>query len=198
MSPSAPTRFKISASAASVRATETHPRPWYREVWPWLLMLPPALSVAGGVTMVYLATHTPSALVVDDYARIDELTSERFDRDRAAARLGVEAELTFAPAPARVELSLRAPPPFTPPRALKLALRHATNPAADREIELLRAGEGYAAPADLVPGHYRLELMPADGAWRLAGELRGSGTRIVLAPQTERGPAGATTAEPRN
>jgi len=192
MSPSAPSRFTAGAPGARA-AVEAHSRPWYREIWPWLLMLPPALSVAGGVTMVYLATHTSSALVVDDYARIEELTSERFDRDREAARLGVAAELAFMPAPARIELSLRAPPPFTPPLTLMLTLRHATNPGADRAIELVRAGAGYAAPAELVPGHYRLELIPADGAWRLAGELKGGEPRIVLEPQTD-----SATAAPRD
>ena len=26
-------------------------RPWYRQLWPWLLMLPPAAAVIGGVSL---------------------------------------------------------------------------------------------------------------------------------------------------
>lgn len=193
MSPSASSRLTAGAAAAG-GAPGAQPRPWYREIWPWLLMLPPALSVAGGAAMVYLATHTSSALVVDDYARIEALTSERFERDREAARLGIGAELTFARAPSRIELSLAAPAPFTLPRTLELALQHATNPAADRKIELVRAGDRYTAAADLAPGHYRIELVPEDGAWRLGGELPGSDVRISLRPQAA--PARVSAPEP--
>jgi hypothetical protein len=41
------------------------PRPWYREPWPWLLMLPPALSVVGGLVMLYLALSAPPEIVHD-------------------------------------------------------------------------------------------------------------------------------------
>jgi len=34
----------------------TPARPWYRQLWPWLLMLPPAAAVIGGGFTLYLAT----------------------------------------------------------------------------------------------------------------------------------------------
>lgn len=158
-------------------------KPWYREIWPWLLMLPPAFSVAGGVIMVYLASHTPSALVVEDYARIDALTTERFERDRRAAELGVQATLSFASMPGRIEARLTAPAMFAQPRTLRLSARHATNPAADRELTLVPEGGLYAATAELLPGHYRIELMPDDRSWRLGREaIRLAGT-LELRPQ---------------
>lgn len=160
-------------------------RPWYKEVWPWLLMLPPAFSVAGGVTMIYLANSTSSALVVQDYARIDEITSERFERDRQAAELGLIAELTFASAPARVEVTLDGPASFRAPHTLKLFLRHATDPGADRELELLRSGNTYMAAADSLQGRYRVELMPDDLTWRLGGEASQLIGAMTLEPQNE-------------
>ncbi len=42
------------------------PRPWYRHLWPWLLMLPPALAVAGGAVTYYLAVTRPDVLVRQD------------------------------------------------------------------------------------------------------------------------------------
>lgn len=164
------------------------PRPWYREVWPWLLMLPPVASVAGGVTMVILASGTPAALVVDDYARIEELTSERFERDRRATALGLAAELGVESAPARVELRLHAAPGYSHPATLRLVLRHATNPAADHELELGDVGGAYAAPVELLPGRYRVEVLPPDGSWRLAGQIARLDERLLLRPQG--GPTG--------
>jgi hypothetical protein len=170
------------------------PRPWYREIWPWLLMLPPAASVVGGIAMVYLATHTTSALVVDDYARIEALTSEQFERDRRAGELGLAASLMFADAPGRIELQLGAPAGFAQPPSLLLRLRHVTNPAADVDIELVRAGDSYVAATPGLPGQYHPELMPSDRAWRLSGDLLRARGRFTLSPQTSHARVGSTQA----
>jgi hypothetical protein len=44
-------------------------RPWYRQLWPWLLMLPPAAAVVGGFLTLYLALATPDPLVRRDCER---------------------------------------------------------------------------------------------------------------------------------
>lgn len=160
-------------------------RPWYREIWPWLLMVPPALAVAGGLAMLYLATQTPSALVVEDYARIEELTSERFARDREARRLDLSAELSFENGAGRIEVTLEAPALGELPSALTLALRHATDPSADRDLNLVRRGERFVADAELAPGRYLLELMPEDRTWRLGTGARRLAGRVVLRPQSD-------------
>ena len=41
----------------------TSARAWYREPWPWLLMLPPLASVAGGLVMLYLALSEPPEIM---------------------------------------------------------------------------------------------------------------------------------------
>jgi hypothetical protein len=44
-------------------------RPWYRHVWPWLLILPPAAAVIGGALTLYLAISRPDALIREDCHR---------------------------------------------------------------------------------------------------------------------------------
>ncbi len=41
-------------------------RPWYRQLWPWLLIVPPAAAVIGGGITLYLAVSRPDALVRQD------------------------------------------------------------------------------------------------------------------------------------
>ena len=41
-------------------------RPWYQQLWPWLLMLPPAAAVIGGALTLYLAVSRPDVLVRQD------------------------------------------------------------------------------------------------------------------------------------
>ena len=188
-------------TAATLAAAAARGRPWYRDYWPWLLMLPPAASVAGGLTMIYLATSVPATLVVEDYARIEEITSARFARDDRAAALGLEAALEFALASgadarastadrtdrgdsadhavgagrtATVTITARlstTDDAFIAPGAVMLKLRHATSRAADRELVLARVGSDYFTQGALAPGRYAVELVALDESWRLGGSL---------------------------
>lgn len=44
-------------------------RPWYKQMYPWLLMVPPAAAVIGGFITLYLALSNPDALVRKDCVR---------------------------------------------------------------------------------------------------------------------------------
>jgi hypothetical protein len=159
-------------------------RPWYRELWPWLLMLPPAASVVGGVTMVYLAVSTPSALVVTDYSRIEEITSERYALDRRAAELRLSARLALEGAGTLVlvNVALAQASGVSAPPALQLRLQHASNSSADRELVLTGRGGEYRGATDLAAGRYDVELLPPDRAWRLGGSIGGAPAAVELEP----------------
>lgn len=161
-------------------------RPWYRHAWPWLLMMPPAVAVLGGVTMVVLAVGQPGDLVVADYARIEELTAERFARDEAAAALGLSAVVELASAgggATRVHVRLDGGGAFDAPRGLVLTLRHAGFAEGDRRIELAPSGGGYAGATALIDGRYDIELAPPGGGWRLAGSVPGVPGTVRLSAQ---------------
>jgi hypothetical protein len=165
------------------------PKPWYREVWPWLLMLPPAASVAAGLGLAYLAVHEPSALVVDDYANIEEIAREEAAADRRASELALDATLalkTDRAGDTRVTVELARPPPGPAPSTLLLRLRHAANPAADRALELTYDGRVYEGRTTLAAaGRYDFELTPADRAWRLVGAVGNAPAtvHVAAAPQ---------------
>jgi hypothetical protein len=44
-------------------------RPWFRQLWPWLLIIPPAGAVIGGMITLYLAITRPDILVRKDCVR---------------------------------------------------------------------------------------------------------------------------------
>jgi len=46
--------------------TEQTARPWYRHLWPWLLIVPPAAAVIGGSVTLYLALTRPDTLIRKD------------------------------------------------------------------------------------------------------------------------------------
>jgi hypothetical protein len=50
-------------------AATTDVRPWYRQYWPWLLIVPPAGAVIGCAITIYLAITHPDVLVRADCHR---------------------------------------------------------------------------------------------------------------------------------
>ena len=60
-------------------------KPWYRHIWPWLIMLPPGVSVVGGVVVLCLALASPEPLVAEDYYRQGITINERLARERSQA-----------------------------------------------------------------------------------------------------------------
>jgi hypothetical protein len=161
-------------------------------------MLPPFASVVGGTTMVYLVVREPTVLVVDDYARIEEITRERFARDGRAADLELTAELTFtaragtsAAGPSltltTIELALTGSDALVRPTSLALRLQHAGGYGGDRHVLLEAHGGRYGGSAALAAGRYDVELAPADGSWRLGGSLSRVPGRLYLAAQHPEG-----------
>jgi hypothetical protein len=166
-------------------STASTSKPWYRELWPWLLMLPPGASVVAGLGLAYLAVHEPSALVVDDYANIEEIAREESVADARASELKLEATLALSTDRAgntRVTVEFANAPAGAPPGTLLLRLQHASNPAADRALVLQYDGRVYQGRTTLgAAGRYDFELWPTDRAWRLAGAVGGAPTVVHVA-----------------
>ena len=161
-------------------------RPWYRHLWPWLLMIPPAGAVIGGGLTAWLAGGPP-ALVVDDYSEIALATERRLARDQRAAELGLQAALLLDTAVSqraidvRLRLSARADG-FEPPERILLKFIHPTHAELDRAGALQRRGQEYAGRLERPPGRLYLQLGDPDGRWRLVGELQPGATCLDLTP----------------
>jgi hypothetical protein len=162
-------------------------RPWYREPWPWLLMVPPFGAVAGGVAMLALAVGAPDPLIVDDYSRIEELTRAQFAADRRAAELDLGATVALAAASETgqiaITVDLAGSSGFAPPPVVSVRLRHAAHASADRHVTLERGGSRYSGEVALAGGRYTLELSDAARTWRLSGSVAAPPAVLELRPE---------------
>lgn len=161
--------------------TIPHP-PWYRQLWPWLLMLMPGLALVGGVVTFWLALTTNNALVVDDYYREGRAINQQLARDRTAAQLGLTGELHREPDGA-ARLALRAAPDAALPPFVTMRLVHATRAELDRVVNLAAAGAGvYVAALAQLPDSGRWNVMVEDPErrWRLVGTSSGFDTPVVF------------------
>ena len=63
--------------------------PWYRQRWPWLLMIMPATAMFGGIFTWWLAANANNSMVVDDYYREGRAINQQLARDDRATQLGL-------------------------------------------------------------------------------------------------------------
>lgn len=155
------------------------PTPWYRQLWPWLLISMPAIAVVGGLVTAWLAVSSNHALVVDDYYREGRAINLAIARDREAARLGLSAVLRDAPD--GLQLELEAGTPLVElPATLQLRFVHATDAARDRTLRLQAIAHGhYVAGGERLPsgGRWSVHLEDPAQRWRLV-----AGTAALVAP----------------
>lgn len=151
-----------------------HPEPWYRQRWPWLLMIAPAAAFFGGIVTMWIAFHTTDSLVVDDYYRQGKAINAQFARDRQALALGLRGTLEIdASGQSVVRLTSAQGAPL--PATLELKVLHATLARLDRSVELVRGPDGaYRTSAPLVTtapvaGKWRIQVEDVARQWRLVG-----------------------------
>ena len=163
-----------------MHAVTEPPRPWYREPWPWLLMLAPLAAVGMGIVMVVLAVRTHDGLVADDYYKQGLAINQTLDRERLARTLAIAARLEFAEDRKRVRLALEQR--GAEPAALLLTLAHPTRIGLDQQVLLVPGGprmyEGaLVAPT---PGRWHLILEDDDRTWRVSGTWQTEERSAVL------------------
>ncbi|GMV68455.1 MAG: hypothetical protein AMXMBFR76_08940 [Pseudomonadota bacterium] len=147
--------------------------PWYRQMWPWLLMLPPAVALMGGLATLWLAVEHADSVVPDRLSRVGVAVQP----DYVAGATG--AELTTNQATGRVHLRVEDERASRP---LSLRWLHPTLPERDRISVLQPMGAGeYEAPFPAGLNEARSLRLESAAGWVLEGRwVPGSAsTRLV-------------------
>jgi hypothetical protein len=155
-------------------------KPWTREPLLALVIgLPLAAVIAGFVTLA-LAAGGAKDRAYGGVRRVAQTQTTDLSADHAAARLGLQA-VAWIGADGTVALRFQAGVPQAP--ALRLELRHGTDPRRDRVTTLARRNETEfvgSLGALRATGAYNVELSPARGGWRLVGRLGAGASRVRL------------------
>lgn len=141
-------------------------RPWYRQLWPWLLISGPAAVLAAGAATLWLAISSADGLVAEDYYKQGLAINKRLAREDEARRLGIAASVSLSPARIRVELQGGMP------EVLFVHLAHATRAGYDVRLRLTPVAPGaYEAALDPLPrGRWHVVIEDPRGTWRIAQE----------------------------
>ena len=152
--------------------THTPIKPWYREPWPWLLMLAPAAAVAAGAITIAFAMQSFDGLVAEDYYKQGLAVNQRLARAQVAQALGITARLAFeagTDGEVRAQLSGRS----SDETQLVLTLSHPTRAGLDQRVVLQPTGNRHyvGGIAMLAPGRWHVIMEDAAAGWRIRGEL---------------------------
>jgi len=142
-------------------------KPWYRELWPWLLMAGPVAVLVAGALTTWIAFASADGLVAEDYYKQGMGINRRLAREQAAQQRGISAAIRIEPASIRLELRGAAP------EALFVQLAHATRAGHDVRLRLVPGADGvYAAALPPLPaGRWHAVIEDARGTWRIVQEL---------------------------
>ena len=155
-------------------------RPWYREPWPWLLMIAPAAAFIGGVITAVIAFSTSDGLVADDYYKQGLLINRALEKSANAAKMGLSARMSMS----ELRVRVRLPASLGAVGHLRLTLAHPTRAGRDESIAMLKIAEGVyeGVLGPVESAHWRLQLEDDTGKWRLAASWDGRSAEAVFAP----------------
>ena len=155
----------------NTEASLNTPRPWFREPWVWLIIALPASAVLGGIVTIWIAVESDDGLVQDDYYKHGMEINRKLDRDKAALRYNLVADLKISEAQNNIQISLDANDQFISPSSIKLSFLHPTIKGQDQILVFQSTGKNIYAGLlpPLIPGNWYLQIEADD--WRLLEDV---------------------------
>ncbi|PKH12978.1 hypothetical protein BI292_21775 [Pseudomonas sp. 43NM1] len=157
--------------------------PWYKHLWPWIIIAILACSVTLTLSMVTIAVNNPDNLVNDNYYEAGKGINRSLDRELLAQTLLLRASVHLDDVTGEVDLRLKG---NSQPQTLELNLISPTQPEKDRKITLTRSateqGRYIGQMSDQVEGRRFVELLGVedDKTWRMFEEEQISQDKDLL------------------
>lgn len=160
--------------------------PWYKQRWPWLLIMGPTIAVVACAITLWLAIVSNDGLVADDYYKRGKEIHLDLSRDISASQGGITGQLLVSnEAIPAFRLLLSSKETVTGDISLKLF--HPSKETLDLTIPLTSMGGGMfegKPAAGLAPApHWIISIEHTDPDWRIRGNwVPKEGNHIDLAP----------------
>lgn len=147
-------------------------QPWYKQGWPWFLIMFPAVAVVAGTITLVIAVRTFDGLVVDDYQKAGKAIVQNVERAERARALGLEASVHLEAAGVRIALDALDHSQL--PARLLLTISHPTRADLDQSVSLVAGTAGvtgvYEAPiAPLGKGRWLFLIEDEHRSWKMNG-----------------------------
>ncbi|HXR02013.1 MAG TPA: FixH family protein [Pseudomonas sp.] len=147
--------------------------PWYKHLWPWIIIAILTCSVTLTLSMVTIAVNHPDNLVSDNYYEAGKGINRSLDRELLAQTLKLRASISLDDVTGEADLRLTG---HSQPETLVLNLISPTQPEKDRKVVMARnpaqPGRYVGQLSDRVEGRRFVELLGVEHSqtWRLFEE----------------------------
>lgn len=169
----------------------TSVKPWYREPWPWLLMLGPFVVVVAAIYTAWLAVSTADGLVAEDYYKRGLSANKTIAQSDKAKAMGLVAMVKVVEGGFSIRLTAKDEG-FAAPPAISVTLSHPTRAGLDQSQTFQREGDAYVGKLRLpTSGHWLVLIEDEPKSWRLLGN-------VVLPAAGETQIGGSDAADIRN
>lgn len=144
-------------------------KPWYKQLWPWVLIAIPVLTALKAVHTIVIMQQNSPDLVVDDYYKEGRAINMQLAKYREAALRNLSASILIAGNKAIVRFDSNT----VLEGALHLDFYHPTLAKQDFALDAVRSGELlYVATLPLTPsGKWQLVVSDASKDWKLRANL---------------------------
>lgn len=139
---------------------------WYKQFWPWFLIIVPLSSMVLSFNMLRLAFDTEDSLVEDDYYKEGRAINLSLNKLEEAKRRNISTSILFTASGVEVTINSGQ---LEDGAALTLDFFHATQSNKDFSVMLLKDASGrYRADIEQdVQGKWRVSLHPHDQSWKI-------------------------------
>jgi len=143
----------------------TNIKPWYKQIWPWVLIVLPLCAVVASVTTLFIAIDNKPDMVVEDYYKKGKAINVDLSRLHNAYRLALKFKLDVKDDKITIVQTFGEPQTA----ALRIKFIHRTQKIKDFE-QLLTAnanGEYILNLEQPVTGKWTIQLESFDAKWRI-------------------------------
>jgi len=146
--------------------------PWYRQFWPWFLILLPTSVVFAALSTVIIAHRGADDLVADGYYKKGLAINRVLEKQQRAAALDIRARLQIDGR--NIQVNTSGP---VDAESLQMSLSHPLESDLDFELVVVRSTPGHylgRLSNDVSPRWHWSLAPPGEEGWRVDGSLRPS------------------------
>ena len=167
-------------------------QPWYRQFWPWFVIMLPATAVVASLYTLSIAMRSEDSLVVDAGRSVSAATEQALAAEDRAREIGLTATVSIDLQSGALSATLDSAATLPSPDAMQLNFSHPAFADRDLALTLNRAMPNAAGESQWVghlvqvPKGRWYVVLQADDEWRLNGTWSGE-TRMTLRAASDDG-----------
>jgi len=156
---------------------EKEKKSWFKQFWPWFLIILPLAAVVAGISTLIIATSNQPEMVVDDYYKTGKAVNADLSLLKNAKKLGLSAIVIQQSDGLLITLD-----GLQTNTSISLSLFHSTQSKRDKFVMLTADAEGnyHYETEQMLEGKWSLRIEPFDKKWRLEKKVNFPTKKIIL------------------